>query len=321
MLKMEAVLLGKSDIKITPIGLGTWQFSEGRAGAIGQWAPVSKDDTNKIIQEAFSGGINWFDTAEIYGRGRSEKALSIGLRNIGVEDGNVVIATKWFPLFRLSSSLEKTFKDRQEALFPYHIDLHQIHFPGSLSSIKKQADALANLMEEGLIKAAGVSNFSAAQMTTVHEQLSKRGFSLSTNQVAYSLLNRHIESNGILNQAKELGITIIAYSPLEMGLLTGKFHQDSDLINNRPIARRAKLKSKLKQSQELISALSKIAEKHQATISQVALNWIISYNRGKVVAIPGASKPKHAKESAGAMSFQLDEHEIGYLDSLSQKFT
>jgi aryl-alcohol dehydrogenase-like predicted oxidoreductase len=320
MQKMDTFNLGKSDIKITPIGLGTWQFSEGRSGAVGQWAPISKENTTEIIKQALIGGINWFDTAEIYGNGRSEKALSMGLIDQGIQDGEVVIATKWFPLFRMASSLKNSFKERQEVLSPFHIDLHQIHFPGSLSSIKKQANALADLLEEGLIKAVGVSNYSAAQMTSVHEQLVKRGFYLASNQVSYSLLDRSIEQNGILERAKELGITIIAYSPLGMGLLSGKFHQNPSLLNDRPIARRERLKRKLKQSQPLIEALSEIAKRHQATISQVSLNWILSYNQGKVVAIPGASKPKHIIESAGAMSFQLDEVEIKFLDELSQEF-
>ena len=320
MAEINKISLGKTDIDITPIGLGTWQFSEGRYGAMGQWAPISEELTNEIIQTALQGGINWFDTAEIYGGGRSEKALAKGLQNYGVKNGEVIIATKWFPLFRWASSIKKTIERRKAALSPYHIDLYQIHFPAAFSSIEAQASNLADLIENGEIKAAGVSNFSADQMLRAHQVLIKRGFCLASNQVAYNLLNRKIEVNGILEKSKELSITIIAYSPLEMGLLTGKFHKDPSLLEKRPFARREKLKRKIKASQELINTLEDIANAHQATVSQVALNWLISFNAGNVVAIPGASKPSHARESAEAMNLKLKEDEIEIIDQLSQQF-
>lgn len=312
--------LGQSEIEITPIGLGAWQFSQGRGGARGQWGPISPHVTDEIVGVALEGGINWFDTAEIYGGGRSERALAKALQNQGEKDGEVVIATKWFPLFRWANSISKTISLRKEALSPYPIDLHQIHFPGSFSSIEAQMDILADLIDQSEIKTAGVSNFSARQMQRAHEQLTKRGYYLATNQVEYNLLNRKIETNGVLELAQELGITIIAYSPLAMGLLSGKFHKNPELLNNIPFIRRMRISRQIEESRELILTLEEIAQTHQVSASQVALNWLIAAHGESIVAIPGASKPEHAKESAAVMGFQLSGEEIQRIDRSSQEF-
>ena len=312
--------LGQSEIEVTPIGLGAWQFSEGRGGATGQWAAIKSEITDEIVTNALEGGINWFDTAELYGGGRSEKGLACALQKNEIKDGEVVIATKWNPILRQAKSIIKTINHRKKALAPYHIDLHQIHFPVSFSAIESQMDAMADLLDRREIKTVGVSNFSAQQMHRAHEQLKKRGYFLTSNQVEFSLLNRKIESNGTLELARELGITIIAYSPLAMGLLTGKFHKDPDLLNSRPIVRRLRLRQKLEKSTELLNALEEISKSYGVTVSQIALNWLISFHGDSVVAIPGASKPHHAQESAGAMEFQLSEADLQLIDRLSQQF-
>jgi aryl-alcohol dehydrogenase-like predicted oxidoreductase len=312
--------LGKSEIEVTPIGLGAWQFSEGRGGATGQWAAITDENRDAIVTTALAGGINWFDTAELYGGGRSERGLAHALQKNEINNAEVVIATKWNPILRRANSITKTINNRKEALAPYQIDLHQIHFPVSFSSIASQMDALADLLDRGEIKTAGVSNFSAQQMRRAHEQLKKRGYFLASNQVSFSLLNRKIETNGILKLAKELGITVIAYSPLAMGLLTGKFHKDADLLKRIPLGRRMRLNPQIKKSTELINAIEEISNSYNLSISQVALNWLISYHGESVIAIPGASKPHHAQESAGAMGFQLSDDELRYIDSLSKQF-
>ena len=148
MLAFKERYLGNTDIEISPIGLGAWQFSEGRGGATGQWAPIVPETTDNIVEAALEGGINWFDTAEIYGGGRSERGLAHGLKTCGKKAGEVVIATKWNPLFRWANSISNTIETRKEALAPYPIDLYQIHFPASFSTIEKQMDALADLIEK-----------------------------------------------------------------------------------------------------------------------------------------------------------------------------
>lgn len=312
--------LGQTDIQVTPIGLGVWQFSGGGFfnGLI--WSPISTETSNQIVKAAYENGINWYDTAELYGFGNSERSLAKGLQVAGIDDQDVVVATKWMPFLRFARNIRRTIDKRIHALQPYSIDLYQIHNTGSLSSIEAQMDAMADLVDAGQVRTVGVSNYSAEQMREAHQHLFKRGLRLVSNQVKYSLMDRKIESNGILQTARELGITIIAYSPLEMGLLTGKFHKNPDLLDSRPIGRRGRLKSQLDESRKLVNKLEEIGGRYDATPSQVALNWLVNAQGDTVVAIPGASKVKHAVESAGAMKFRLTDDEIQQIDELSKTY-
>lgn len=214
--------------------------------------------------------------------------------------------------------IEKTIEKRKEALNPFKIDLYQIHQPSSFSSISKQMDAMAKLVKKRDIRNVGVSNFSADQMREAHQQLSKHGISLASNQVKYNLLDRSIENNEVLFAAKELGVSIIAYSPLEMGLLTGKFHKDPSLLDSRPKQRRDMLKKQLEDSREIIELLEFLGEKYEASASQIALNWLIHASGTNVFAISGASKISHVHESAGAMNFKLSPEEIILLNDVSK---
>ena len=312
--------LGQSGVEITSIGLGAWQFSEGKSFHGLMWSGLSAQETDNIVKAALEGGINWFDTAEIYGNGRSERGLARALQRAEINNGDVIIATKWNPTMRTAGSITNSFEKRVQNLAPYNIDLHQVHNPYSLASPEAEMDKMADLLDQGKIRAVGVSNFAADKMRRSHFQLIERGYKLAANQVKYSLLDRAIERNGIMEAAKELGITIIAYSPLEMGLLSGKFHQDPDLLNSRPIGRRISLRRKVEESRPLITALQEIAAAHEVTPSQVALNWLINFHGEAVVAIPGASKPRHASESAGAMTFTLTADEMTNIDELSRQF-
>ena len=148
--------------------------------------------------------------------------------------------------------------------------------------------------------------------------MQKAGLPLAVNQVHYSLLNRSIEKNGILETAKELGVTIIAYTPLESGLLTGKYHKNPELLEKKPFIWRARLRRSMEKSRPLVSALEEIALRYNATAAQVALNWVINSQGDSVVTIPGVTKASQAQESAGAMKFKLSGDEIARLDKLSQ---
>ncbi len=314
-------LLGPTDIRISPIGLGTWQFSQNSIAAAGNWAVIDQDAVNAIVQAALDGGVTWFDTAEIYGFGRSERALARALLTAGVTPGQVVIATKWWPIPRCAGSIRRTIDKRIKNLAPYPVDLHQAHWPRSLSSIESVMDAMADLAEAGKIRAVGVSNYNAEQMRRAHARLAKRGIPLASNQVKYNLLDRSIEQNGVLEAAAELGITIIAYSPLEMGLLTGKFHADPGLLDSRPWRRRRKLKERLHITQPLIDRMAALAAQYDATITQIGLNWLINAHGPRVVAIPGATKPRHAADAAGAMRFVLSPDELAELDRIARSLT
>jgi aryl-alcohol dehydrogenase-like predicted oxidoreductase len=311
--------LGKSDIKITPIGLGCWQFSK-RGNMAGKFWPFLEDEQIKeIVKVSLEGGINWFDTAEIYGNGNSEKMLSGSLSALGKKPGEVIIATKWWPMFRFASNMLKTIDDRISCLHPFPIDLYQVHQPFGFSSEVSEMEAMANLVKKGKIRYVGVSNFPAAKMRKAWETLQKHDINLLSNQVQYNLLNRKIETNGVMQTGKELGITIIAYSPLAQGLVTGKFHDNPELMKNIGYRKHSSLfKPKgIEKSKPVIDLIKKLAEKYSTTPSQVALNWLINFHGETVVAIPGATKTRHAVENTGAMKFDLSQEDMQLLDEVS----
>lgn len=313
-------ILGKTDIRVTPIGLGVMQFSGGE-GMFGMMFPdLSQAEMDAIIRTALEGGINWFDTAEMYGFGRSESGLATALKNAEEEDEEVVIATKWFPLFRTSRNLPRTIDTRIRFLDGYTIDLYMIHQPWGLSSPEAEMDAMADLVEAGKIRSVGVSNFDTKRMERAYYGLQKRGIPLAVNQVHYSLLERKIESNGILQAAKELGVTIIAYSPLAFGILSGKYHQDNGNLAQKSLFMRRRLSRKIESSSQVVATLEEIATKYEATPAQVALNWLIHFSGETIVAIPGATNVQQVRESAGTMNFRLIEEDMQKLDELTQQF-
>lgn len=330
--------LGSTDIHLSPIGLGCWQFSGGKGISGSFWSPLDRDTKAQILRESLDAGVNWFDTAEAYGRGAGEEALAAALASLDVDPDSVVIADKWMPVLRLAGSITRTFPKRTRLLNPYPIALHQVHQPASLSSIPRQMHRMADLVESGRIRAVGVSNFSSRQMQKAHEALRGRGLSLASNQVRFNLLDRDIESNGVLDVARELGITIIAYSPLAQGLLTGKYHDEPDRIRKRPGPRkllRRFRRAGLEDSRPLIEELRRVAEevfvsptpaaagtldadRPHPTPAQISLAWIVRRHGEHVVAIPGASSPTQARENAGAMFVELSEAQLERLDAAAR---
>ena len=312
--------LGRTPIEVTPIGLGVMQFSGGKGIMRLTMPDLSQEQMNAIIEAALNGGINWFDTAEMYGRGRSEQGLANALKAAGKQDDDVLVATKWSPIFRTAGNIPRTINDRIHALGGYTIDLYMVHQPWGFSSPEAEMDAMADLVQAGKIRSVGVSNFNADQMRRAHAALEKRGLPLAVNQVQYNLLHRKIEANGVLDAAKELGVTIVAWSPLASGLLTGKFHKNPETLNQRPFGRRMMLRRRIEHSRPLIEGLEDIASKHGASPAQVALNWLVNFQGETVVAIPGASKAHHAEQSAATMKFRLSDVEMALLDELTRSF-
>lgn len=314
--------LGKSELFLTPLGLGTWQFSKRNNLAGKFWSTLSDEESYDIIETSFKNGINWYDTAELYGGGESERTLTRGLQKAGIDNNEVVVATKWWPVFRWASNILKTIEQRKEALKPYTISLHQVHMPFSFSSTKAEMQKMKQLVEQGDIKYIGVSNFSADKMKRAYEELDKHGLKLISNQVRYSLLDRKIEKNGILKTANDLGVSIIAYSPLAQGVLTGKYHQDPALIKGKKGFRKmlpAFKRSKLEKTKPLVDLLEKVAHKYESTPAQVSLNWLINYHGENVFAIPGASNTKQAESNANAMKLEIDSEDINKIAELSAK--
>jgi len=314
--------LGNSGMMVTPIGLGCWQFSKQNNLAGKFWPKLEDDLITKVVGLSLEGGINWFDTAEVYGQGASEKALSKALQAKVKKPGEVLIATKWWPMFRFATNIPKTIDQRIEALAPYPIDLYQVHQPWGFSNEKSEVSAMAELFYGKKIKYIGVSNFSAQKMKNAWETLDKKGIPLASNQMSYSLLNRKIESSGVLEMAKKLGISIIAYSPLAQGLVTGKFHDHPELLKNIGLRKHTSLfkPAGLEKSRPVINLVKELAVKYNVTPSQIALNWVINYHGGMVVAIPGATKEVHVKENTGAMNFRLSDEDMLRLDKVSSVF-
>jgi aryl-alcohol dehydrogenase-like predicted oxidoreductase len=312
--------LGTTGIKVTPIGLGVMQLSGG-GGLFGAAFPVMEQrEKTALIEAALAGGINWFDTAELYGFGLSERSLSTALHDLGVRDENVVIATKWFPILRTARNIPRSINTRLENLNGYTIDLYMVHNPGSFSSREAEMDAMAGLVAEGKIRSVGVSNFNPEQMRRAHAALAAHHLPLAVNQVHYSLAHRSIETDGVLETAKELGVTIVAYTPLGYGLLTGIYHKDPSLVANKNFFYRQRIQRQIEPTRPLVDALIEIAESRDVTPAQVALNWLVTFHGDAVVTIPGATKVSHVQQSAGAMSFRLTKEELARLDELSRVF-
>ena len=307
---------------VTPIGLGCWQFSKQKNMAGKFWPTLEDNLIERIVSLSIDGGISWFDTAEVYGGGESEQSLSYALKAAGKKPGEVIVATKWWPILRFASNIRKTIKKRIRLLDPFPIDLYQVHQPWSFSGEESEMAVMAELVNRKLIKAVGVSNFNAQKMENSFETLQKAGIPLASNQVRYNLLDRSIESNGVLNLAKKLGVTIIAYSPLAQGLVTGKFHDNPELLKNIGLRRYSpQFKPEgLAKSRPVITLVKELAIKYNVTPSQVALNWLIQYNGDTVVAIPGATKEVHVKENCGAMTFSLTDEDMLRLDKVSSIF-
>jgi aryl-alcohol dehydrogenase-like predicted oxidoreductase len=314
--------LGATGVEITPVGLGCMQFSG--SGLVERfYRALDQSTVTSVVGAALDGGITWFDTAEMYGRGRSERALTTALREREVAAGSVTIATKWAPAARTAANIGRTLDARIASLQGYPIDLHQIHMPyGSLSPVSRQLVDMARLARTGRVGAVGVSNFSARQMEKANALLLSEGVPLASNQVQISLLHRTVERNGVLDTARRLGITLIAYSPLRSGVLTGVFHADPARVRSLPWVRRTMTglgARGLARTAPLIDELGAIGRAYGVSAAQVALSWLIRFYGETVVVIPGASKPQQAKESAAAMQLDLTDRELARLDEVSRR--
>lgn len=178
--------------------------------------------------------------------------------------------------------------------------------------------AMAALVSQHKIRAIGVSNFSVPQMRRAHTALARLGFPLASNQVRYNLLERGIEVDGMIAAARELGVSIIAHSPLEQGLLTGKYHQGR---NGLPARTFPFSKKTIERTTTLMHTLRAIAQSHSATTAQVALAWLTQFHGEVVVAIPGAKSTRQASENGEALDIRLSSIELAVIDNLSRRLS
>ena len=312
---MESITLGQNAVSVTPLCLGTWAWGDKLFWSYGN--DYGSEQVEQAFNAAIEAGTTFFDTAEVYGLGLSEELLGKFMKKT---DKDIQIATKFGPLpWRFSSeSVSEALTESLKRLQVEQIALYQVHWPFTFfMSQETLMNALATEVEKGRIKTIGVSNYSQEQMQEAHQILARRGIPLAVNQVRYSLLTRQVESQGIIATAKQLGVTILAYSPLAQGLLTGKYSEDSSVnpTGARSIDPRFG-KDNLRKIEPVISLLRIIGEKYNRTPAQVALNWLIA--QGNVIPISGVKTAEQVRQNAGALDWKLSDDEITQLEEISR---
>ena len=324
---LQTVQLGANGPEVPALGLGTWAWGDSVFWQYG--GSYGIEDIRAAFRASLGAGVNFLDTAEVYGLGKSEELIGQFIKEEEQRHTNdsdavehtsdVIVATKYMPLpwrFSAQSVADAVTASLKRLKLP-SVALYQVHWPFDfLMGQKTLMNALADEVEQGRIQAVGVSNYSAKQMREAHSYLAARGIPLAVNQVQYSLLHRKIETNGVFEAAQNLEMTILAYSPLAQGLLTGKYTASSDLQPSGPRRLDPKFSKKgLQKIEPVLAALQSIGETYGKTPVQVALNWLIA--KGGVVPIPGAKNAKQATQNAGALGWQMSEAEMEQLDNVS----
>jgi len=291
--------LGKTGIKISAIGLGTWQWGSREWG----WGQsYSKQDVLDAFQKAMELGINFIDTAEVYGWGKSEEIVGEAIRSCR-ED--VTIATKVWPLNLSYGGILRAAERSLRRLRVDVIDLYQVHWPNPLFPIQDTMKAMKKLVKDGKVRSVGVSNFNLKRLKSAQDALAP--LELASNQVRYNLLDRRIERE-LLPFTNADKITIIAYSPLAQGLLTGKYMSGTRPNSFIQAVNPGFSSRNLTHLVEVNRVLAEIANVHGKTPSQVALNWLMT--KGNVVPIPGVKNVDQAVNDAGAADWVLTSLEL-----------
>jgi aryl-alcohol dehydrogenase-like predicted oxidoreductase len=290
----------------------TWGDPSGRA----RWTPAKlayaggpegRDEEQRAFDASVAAGATLFDTAEMYGAGASERRLG------ELAHGrDVVVATKFPPnMLSRADAMPRALARSLELLQRRTVDLYMHHYPSRWVSIPRLMNLMADAVEQGKVRAVGVSNYSADQMRLAHAVLAERGIPLASNQVEYSLLHRQPETDGVLDACRELEVTLIANQPLANGALTGKF-----VAGARPTGfRRFMPRFRGSQRQAIgpvVALLQEIGDAHGRSPAQVALRWLIE--DPLVLPIPGAKNGGQAADNAGALAFSLDPAEVEALD-------
>ena len=307
----QKISLGKTAVQITPLGIGAWSWGDKLFWGFG--SGYGDADCKTAFDASVAAGVNFFDSAELYGFGHSEMLLGQLAR--GTND-SLVVATKFFPYpWRLRrANFTAALRASLKRMGFGRVDLYQIHQAIPPVAIETWVDALGDAVQAGLTRAAGVSNYNADQTRRAFDVLGKRGIPLASNQVKYSLLDRHIERDGTMQACRELGVTIIAYSPIEMGLLTGKYTAQNPPRGARSFRYNRNYLDKI---QPVIARLREIGAAHRGkTPAQVALNWAMCKG---TVPIPGAKNARQAEENVGALGWRLSDDEVATLDAASER--
>ncbi|WOK99535.1 hypothetical protein Cni_G08247 [Canna indica] len=318
----EKVKLGGSDLKVTKLGIGAWSWGDTTYWNDFQWDVRKVKAAKAAFNASIDGGITFFDTAEVYGAGilgavNSETLLGRFIKERQEKEPvEVAVATKFAALpWRLGrGSVLSALKDSLARLGLSSVELYQLHWPGIWGNEGRYIDGLGDAVEQGLVKAVGVSNYSEKRLRDAYNQLKKRGIPLASNQVNYSLIYRTPEENGVKATCDELGVTLIAYSPIAQGALTGKYTPE-----NPPTGPRGRIYTPefLQKLQPLITRIKEIGQNYGKTPTQVVLNWLIAQDN--IVPIPGAKNAEQATEFLGALGWRLTEQEIEEMRLIASK--
>lgn len=309
---MEYRRLGNSDLNISVIGFGAWAMGKAWWGE-----DVVDEETIAAARKSVELGINFFDTAQAYGCGHSEKMLGIALKEFPRDE--IIIATKtglnWDEndsIFKDSSPeyIIKSCDDSMERMQVDYLDLLQIHWPDENVPIADSAAAMKELYDAGKIKAVGVSNFSVAQMTEFMTVCP-----LHSLQPPYSMLTRGIEAE-ILPFCREHNIGVLAYSPMARGLLTGKYDTtatfpESDGRAHDPLWKGERMEKNV----AAIKEMTALAAESGKTMAQLALAWVLS-QPGMTCALSGIKRPAQIEETVGAAGWQLCPDTLAKIDAI-----
>ncbi len=299
------------------MGTGTWQW-----GDTIFWNYDKAEGEQKALaafDRSLDLGITLLDTAEIYGMGVSEKIIgkAIMAERLRSTPRPFKLASKYAPLpHRITrAQFRAALKRTRDRLTVHSLDLYQIHWTNPIVPEEFFANLLAEALDEGSISAAGVSNYNRAQVIRSHHTLTTRGHTLASNQVEFHLLQRRIERDGTFEACRERGIRVIAYSPLAMGLLTGKYTPE----NPPPGMRGRKYAAVLPKIAPLIGLMREIGAKHgDKSPAQVALNWVIGKG---ALPIPGAKNADQVEKNSGALGWSLSDDDMAALDAMSDRVT
>ncbi len=306
---MEYRILGKSDIKISAIGLGTWQFSEA-------WGVTEYERAKEIVAKALELDVNFFDTAAVYGRGKSEEFLGRALKELNARD-DVYIATKLPGDFLSRDDVFRATDKCLKRLGVDTIDLMQVHWPPAWHNFPtcEYMRALERLVNLGKIRYIGLSNFAPELIESARECLSSTD--IVSLQIRYNLVERDAEKE-LIPYAEKNKMTILAWSPLAKGAVTGKYTPENlpkftDVRSEDPLFS----PENFNQVYELVKVLEKIAKKYNKTPAQVALNWLLM-SSPVVVPIPGAKNPNQVLSNAEAANWRMSYEDWREIDEISR---
>jgi aryl-alcohol dehydrogenase-like predicted oxidoreductase len=301
---LERRRLGGSDLEVTAIGLGVWAWGARQIWGYGK--AYGREELDQVWELALERGLNFIDTASIYGLGESERIVGDLLRRTEQE---MVIATKYFPLHLLSGSIRRAAIKSLARLGLKEVDLYQVHWPNPIMSLRSTMREMEGLVREGKVRHIGVSNFNVKQLEAARSYLSRED--VVSNQIHYNLIRRKPERDGMVAYAKKEGVTIIAYSPIAQGILTGKYNPGKRPGGMRRFQGRF-TRGSLRKASTFLKILDRVARSNDCTMGQTSLAWLLK--DPNVVVIPGAKNPRQVRENMGTNECRLTQLDIETLE-------